>query len=53
MNFANAMQMARFIGGMVLIGLYAVTELDGMVLGTALVLLGVPFELAKTTKKED
>ncbi len=47
MKDSTILKLARTIGGIVLLVAHAVTEVDGQIILIAMVLLGVPFELAK------
>jgi len=52
MKDETIIKLARLICGVVLLGIHAFTSVDGILISTALVLVGVPFELAKGEKEE-
>ena len=47
MNDETIIKLARTMGGVALLITHAVTAVDGQIILIAMVLLGVPFELAK------
>lgn len=50
MKDETIIKLARLIGGIFLLAVHAFTDVNGVLISTALVLLGVPFELAKKEK---
>ena len=47
MQDETIIKLARTLGGVALLITHAVTQVDGQIIIIAMVLLGVPFELAK------
>lgn len=53
MKDETILKLARTAGGIALLIVHAVTGVNGSLIAAALVLLGVPFELAKKKEKEE
>lgn len=51
MKDATYIKIVRMLSGVAILITHAVTGVDGFLIGTALVLLGVPFELAKKEER--
>ena len=52
MKDETIIKLARTAGGITLLIVHAVTGVNGSLIAASLVLLGVPFELAKKEKEE-
>jgi len=47
MKDETIIKLARLAGGIILLTVHAFTNVDGILISASIVLLGVPFELAK------